>query len=218
MRMSRRSTNGSLADLGVRDQGCPLIPLRADVLSFGFDVCYAISRRRAEKQSICRTSATAVSNFGPTTHQGCSSFCATRGRSGALARGLMAVLSWQTPSFSVFLRIGAEPQTFACVGLTSRPAEIKTTSVNLLGSIRRLCLVRLGGRLRRLFGNCLEIRVRTIVARWTTIGRVVLVFSYLDAFSVQALSGRSLRRWMMLFIGPSVPKSAHLYDAEKRIW
>jgi len=112
---------------------------------------------------------------------------------GASARGLMAVLSWQTPSFSVFLRIGAEPQTFACVGLTGRPAQIKTTPVNLLGSIRRLWLVRLGGRLRRFFGNCLDIRVRTIVAGWTTIGRVVLVFIHLDAFSVQALSGQSLR-------------------------
>ena len=114
-------------------------------------------------------------------------------RTGASACGLMAVLSWQTPSFSAFLRIGAEAQTFASVGLTGRPAQIKTPPVNLLGSIRRLWLVRLGGRLRRFFRNWLDIGMRTIVARWTTIGRVVLVFIYLDAFSVQALSGQSLR-------------------------
>ena len=54
-----------------------------------------------------------------------------------------AVLSWQTPSFSACLRIGAEPQTFACVGLSGRSAQIKTGSVNLLGSTGRLRLVRL---------------------------------------------------------------------------
>jgi hypothetical protein len=105
----------------------------------------------------------------------------------------MAVLSWQTPSFSFFLRIGAEPQTFPCVGLAGRPAQIETGPVNLLGSIRRLWLVGLGRRLRQFLTCCLDIRLRAIIARWATIGRVVLVFVCLDTFSVQALSGPSLR-------------------------
>ena len=57
---------------------------------------------------------------------------------------LMAVLSWQTPSFSVFLRIVTEPQTFARVSLAGRSAQIKAGPINLLGSIGGLWLVRLG--------------------------------------------------------------------------
>jgi len=48
---------------------------------------------------------------------------------------LTAILSWQTPSFSVFLRIGAKPKTFARVSLTRRSPKVKTGPVNLIGSI-----------------------------------------------------------------------------------
>jgi hypothetical protein len=74
--------------------------------------------------------------------------------------------SRQTPSFSGFLRIGAEPQTFACVGLSGRSAQIKTGPVNLLRSTRQLWLIGLARRLHRRFRNCLHIRLRAIFARF----------------------------------------------------
>lgn len=50
------------------------------------------------------------------------------------------VLSWQSPSFSVLLCVGAESQTFACPGFSARSAQIKPGPINLRGIIRRLWL------------------------------------------------------------------------------
>ena len=99
---------------------------------------------------------------------------------------LLKRLARQSPSLSILLGIVAEPQALSGSGPSCRSTKIKTGSVY----VRRLR----GFIGLSVPGVCLILSFMIVlVARWTAIGRVVLVFIYLDAFTVQALSGRSLR-------------------------